>query len=103
MVIAVLLFACLPAEIFAAKEMFLTYEITSVSISGIDAPEAGKPFDFTAEESSQKYNIIKVAWKQQYSDNFITDTSRYASPGTVYSVCIVPEVATPDHYFKIKN
>ena len=98
-----MLFACLPAEIFAAKEMVLTYEITSVSISGIDAPEAGKPFDFTAEESSQKYNIIKVAWKQQYSDNFITDTSRYASPGTVYSVCIVLEVATPDHYFKIKN
>lgn len=84
----------------AAKEQMKAYEITSVAITGIDAPEAGKPFDFTAEEASQKYNIIKVAWQQQYSDKYITSTSSTATPGLVYSVCIVLEVATPNHFFK---
>ena len=87
-------------SVSAAKEMFSTYEITSVSISGIDTPEAGKYFDFTAEESSQKYDIIKVVWKQQYRDKFITDTSAVVQPGIQYSVCVILEVATPDHHFK---
>ncbi len=96
----VLMLSGFPTPVFAAKEMFSTYEVTSVSISGIDAPEAGKYFDFTAEENSQKYNIIKVVWKQQYSDKFITNTSSVVQPGIQYSVCIILEVATPDHHFK---
>lgn len=99
-IIAIMVFGSPATLAYAAKEMFTTYEITSVAITGIDAPEAGKPFDFTAEESSQKYNIIKVAWHQQYGSGYITSTSSTAAPGAVYSVCIVLEVATPDHYFK---
>jgi len=99
-IIMIMAFGSPVTSAYAAKEMFTTYEITSVAITGIDAPEAGKPFDFTAEEASQKYNIIKVAWQQQYSDKYITSTSSTATPGLVYSVCIVLEVATPDHFFK---
>ncbi len=84
----------------AAKEMFTTYQIDDVTITGIEAPAAGKPFDFTAQESSQKYNIIKVAWRAQYKDNYITSTSSSASAGTKYTVYVVLEVATADHFFK---
>ena len=48
-------------SVSAAKEMFTTYQIDDVTITGIDAPTAGEKFDFTAEENSQKYNVIKVA------------------------------------------
>ncbi len=89
-----------PTSVFAAKEMFTTYEITDVTIIGIDAPTAGKSFDFTAEETSQKYNVIKVAWTTQNGSNYITNTSSSASAGTTYTVYVVLEVATPDHYFK---
>lgn len=95
----VLLIGSFSTSVFAAKEMFTTYQIDDVTITGIDAPEAGKPFDFTAEESSQKYNVIKVAWKSQFSDNYITDTSVSATAGTQYTVYVVLEVATADHYF----
>jgi len=84
----------------AAKEMFTTYQIEDVTITGIDAPAAGEHFDFTAEETSQKYNIIKVAWKSQYGSDYITNTFEAASAGTKYTVYVVLEVATADHYFK---
>ncbi len=95
----VLLIGSFSTSVFAAKEMFTTYQIDDVTITGIDAPEAGKTFDFTAEESSQKYNVIKVAWKSQFGNNYITDTSVSASAGTQYTVYVVLEVATADHYF----
>jgi len=87
-------------SVSAAKEMFTTYQIENVAITGIDAPVAGDTFDFTAEESSQKYNIIKVAWKQQGGSSYITNTSSSASAGNRYTVCVVLEVATANHYFK---
>lgn len=99
-VIGVLLISYPALSASAAKEQFTTYEISGVAINGIDAPEAGKPFDFTAEENSQKYNIIKVAWQQQGSSKYITDPSSQAVTGLVYQVCIVLEVATPQHFFK---
>ncbi|MBQ8249334.1 MAG: hypothetical protein IJY93_05560 [Clostridia bacterium] len=99
-VVVVLLIGCLSTSVFAAKEMFTTYEITNVTIIGIDAPKAGEKFDFTAEENSQKYNIIKVAWQAQYRDDYITSTSSTAAAGTKYTVFVVLEVATPEHYFK---
>lgn len=86
-------------SVSAAKENFTTYQIDDVTITGIDAPTAGKTFDFTAEENSQKYNVIKVAWKSQYGSNYITSTSEAASAGTKYTVYVVLEVATPNHYF----
>lgn len=52
-----------------------------------------------AEESSQKYDIIKVAWMSQYGSNYITNTSEAAAAGTKYTVYVVLEVATPNHYF----
>lgn len=96
----VLMLSGFPTSVFAAKEMFSTYEITDVTITGIDAPEAGKYFDFTAEEKSQKYNIIKVAWMQEYSGKYIMDTSAVVSSGVRYTAVIVLEVASPDHHFK---
>jgi len=95
----IMLFGCLSVPISAAKEMFTTYQISSVAITGIDPPKAGDYFDFTAEENSQKYDIIKVVWQQQYSDGYITDPSAVVQPGIVYSVCVILEVATPNHYF----
>jgi len=73
--------AIFPSSAFAAKDKFQTYRIDDVTITGIDAPTAGKTFDFTAEESSQKYNIIKVAWSEQNGSNYITGTSSSASAG----------------------
>ncbi|MBQ7930667.1 MAG: hypothetical protein IJ334_06610, partial [Clostridia bacterium] len=96
----VLMLSGFPTSVFAAKEMFSTYEITDVTITGIDAPEAGKYFDFTAEEESQKYNIIKVAWMQEYSGKYIMDTFAVVSSGVRYTAVIVLEVASPDHHFK---
>ena len=69
-------------SVSAAKEMFTTYQIDDVTITGIDAPTAGGKFDFTAEENSQKYNVIKVAWSAQGGNNYITSTSATASAGT---------------------
>ncbi|MBE6542422.1 MAG: hypothetical protein E7672_08255, partial [Ruminococcaceae bacterium] len=97
--VAVLLIGCLPTSVFAAKEMFTTYQIDDVTITGIDAPTAGKKFDFTVEETSQKYNVIKVAWRSQYGSNYITNTSETANAGTKYTVYVVLEVATANHYF----
>jgi len=91
--------AIFPSSAFAAKDKFQTYRIDDVTITGIDAPTAGKTFDFTAEESSQKYNIIKVAWSEQNGSNYITGTSSSASAGKRYTVYVVLEVATADHYF----
>jgi len=100
MLCLMLMIGAFPISGFAAKEMFSTYEITDVTITGIDAPKAGEKFDFTAEEVSQKYNIIKVAWQAQYRNDYITSTSSTASAGTKYTVFVVLEVATPNHYFK---
>lgn len=100
MLCMIIVLGILPTSVFAAKEMFTTNEITNVTIIGIDAPKAGEKFDFTAEESSQKYNIIKVAWQAQYRNDYITSTSSTAAAGTKYTVYVVLEVATPDHYFK---
>lgn len=86
-------------SVSAAKEMFTTYQIDDVTITGIDAPTAGEKFDFTAEENSQKYNVIKVAWSAQGGNNYITSTSATASAGTKYTVYVVLEVATANHYF----
>lgn len=88
-----------PISVFAAKDMFTTYQIDDVTITGIDTPTAGKTFDFTAEEASQKYNIIKVAWREQNGSNYITSTSSTASAGKNYTVYVVLEVATANHYF----
>ena len=98
-IVAVLLIGCLPTSVFAAKDRFTVYQIDDVTITGIDAPTAGKKFDFTAEETSQKYNVIKVAWKSQYGNNYITSTSESATAGTKYTVYVVLEVATANHYF----
>ena len=84
-------------SVSAAKEMFTTYQIDDVTITGIDAPTAGGKFDFTAEEISQKYNVIKVAWSAQGGNNYITSTSATASAGTKYTVYVVLEVATANH------
>ena len=62
MLCLVLMLVIFPISVFAAKDMFTTYQIDDVTITGIDTPTAGKTFDFTAEEASQKYNIIKVAY-----------------------------------------
>ena len=86
-------------SVSAAKETFTTYQIDDVTITGIDAPTAGKKFDFTAEENSQKYNVIKVAWSAQGGNNYITSTSATASAGTKYTVYVVLEVASANHYF----
>lgn len=86
-------------SVSAAKENFTTYQIDDVTITGIDAPTAGKKFDFTAEENSQKYNVIKVAWSVQGGNNYITSTSAAASAGTKYTVYVVLEVASANHYF----
>ncbi|MBE6870841.1 MAG: hypothetical protein E7491_02725 [Ruminococcaceae bacterium] len=99
MLCMIMMLSVLPTSVFAAKEMFTTYQIDDVTITGIDAPTAGKKFDFTAEENSQKYNVIKVAWKSQYGNNYITSTSESATAGTKYTVYVVLEVATPNHYF----
>ncbi|MBQ3258519.1 MAG: hypothetical protein IJA67_14095 [Oscillospiraceae bacterium] len=99
MLCMIMMLSVLPTSVFAAKEMFTTYQIDDVTITGIDAPVAGKPFDFTAEEASQKYNVIKVAWKSQYGSNYITSTSESATAGTKYTVYVVLEVATANHYF----
>ena len=95
----VLMLVIFPISVFAAKEMFTTYQIDDVTITGIDTPTAGKTFDFTAEEASQKYNIIKVAWREQNGSNYITSTSSTASAGKNYTVYVVLEVATANHYF----
>ena len=99
MLCMIIMLGILPTSVFAAKEMFTAYQIDDVTITGIDAPTAGKKFDFTAEESSQKYNVIKVAWKSQYGSNYITSTSESAAAGTKYTVYVVLEVATANHYF----
>ena len=95
----VLMLVIFPISVFAAKDMFTTYQIDDVTITGIDTPTAGKTFDFTAEEASQKYNIIKVAWREQNGSNYITSTSSTASAGKNYTVYVVLEVATANHYF----
>ncbi len=95
----VLMLVIFPISVFAAKEMFTTYQIDDVTITGIDTPTAGKTFDFTAEEASQKYNIIKVAWREQNGSNYITSTSSTASAGKNYTVYVVLEVTTANHYF----
>ena len=97
--VAIMLTLCLPTSLFAAKEMFTTYRIDDVTIVGIDAPVAGKKFDFTAEENSQKYNIVKVVWKEYSGNNYITSSSATASAGNKYSVYVVLEVASAEHYF----
>ena len=99
MLCLVLMLVIFPISVFAAKEMFTTYQIDDVTITGIDTPTAGKTFDFTAEEASQKYNIIKVAWREQNGSNYITSTSSTASAGKNYTVYVVLEVATANHYF----
>ncbi len=99
MLCLVLMLVIFPISVFAAKDMFTTYQIDDVTITGIDTPTAGKTFDFTAEEASQKYNIIKVAWREQNGSNYITSTSSTASAGKNYTVYVVLEVATANHYF----
>lgn len=99
MLCLVLMLVIFPISVFAAKEMFTTYQIDDVTITGIDTPTAGKTFDFTAEEASQKYNIIKVAWREQNGSNYITSTSSTTSAGKNYTVYVVLEVATANHYF----
>ncbi len=95
-----MMLSMVPISANAAKEMFTTYQIDDVTIIGIDAPTAGKYFDFTAEESSQKYNIVKVAWSAQNNNSYITSPSMAPSAGTKYTVYVVLEVATANHYFK---
>ncbi len=99
MLCLIMLFSITSMPVSAAKDKFTTYQIDDVTITGIEAPTAGKAFDFTAEEASQKYNIIKVAWMSQYGSNYITSTSEAATAGTKYTVYVVLEVATANHYF----
>jgi len=93
----------LPITLSAAKDKYQSYEISSVALSGVEAPIAGETFDFTVDENSQKYNVVKVAWKQQYSSKYITSETSRASVGITYELHVILEVATTEHYFKTNS
>ena len=99
MLCIMMMLGIMQTSVFAAKEMFTTNEISSVAITGINPPKEGEFFDFTADVSSSKYEVVSVAYIQQYGQSYITKTSSTPTEGIIYGVNIILKAAD-GYYFK---
>lgn len=99
----VMLWSMLPMSVSAAKEMFLTNEVSAVSLLNITAPTARSKPDMTAEcVRGDRYKVIDVFWTPSvsYGDKVITiEADEFFGFSTAYTVHVILE-AIGDHYFK---
>lgn len=102
----VMLWSMLPLSVSAAKEMFLTNEVSAVSLFDITAPAAQSKPDMTAEcVRGDRYKVIDVFWTPSVSfgDKVITiDADEFFDFNRQYTVHVILE-AVGDHYFKTKE
>lgn len=102
----VMLWSMLPLSVSAAKEMFLTNEVSAVSLLDITAPAAQSKPDMTAEcVRGDRYKVIDVFWTPSISfgDKVITiDADEFFDFNRQYTVHVILE-AVGDHYFKTKE
>ena len=99
----VMLWSMLPLSVSAAKEMFLTNEVSAVSLLDITAPAAQSKPDMTAEcVRGDRYKVIDMFWTPSvsYGDKVITiEADEFFGFSTAYTVHVILE-AIGDHYFK---
>lgn len=99
----VMLWSMLPLSVSAAKELFLTNEVSAVSLLNITAPTAQSKPDMTAEcVRSDRYKVIDMFWTPSvsYGDKVITiEADEFFGFSTAYTVHVILE-AIGDHYFK---
>ena len=99
----VMLWSMLPLSVSAAKEMFLTNEVSAVSLLNITAPTAQSKPDMTAEcVRGDRYKVIDMFWTPSvsYGDKVITiEADEFFGFSTAYTVHVILE-AIGDHYFK---
>ena len=102
----VMLWSMLPMSVSAAKEMFLTNEVSAVSLLNITAPTAQSKPDMTAEcVRGDRYKVIDVFWTPSVSfgDKVITiDADEFFDFNSQYTVHVILE-AVGEHYFKTKE
>ena len=104
MVSVLMLFSMMPMTAFAAKEMFISKELTSVSLQGVTAPKARTTPDMTAGVvRSDRYKVIDVYWTPtiSYGNRIIKiGADEFFDFNTGYMVHIILE-AVGDYYFKL--
>ena len=102
----VMLWSMQPLSVSAAKEMFLTNEVSAVSLLDITAPAAQSKPDMTAEcVRGDRYKVIDVFWtlSVSFGDKVITiDADEFFDFNSQYTVHVILE-AVGDHYFKTKE
>ena len=89
----VMLWSMLPLSVSAAKEMFLTNEVSAVSLFDITAPAAQSKPDMTAEcVRGDRYKVIDVFWTPSVSfgDKVITiDADEFFDFHSQYTVHVI--------------
>ncbi|MBE6659747.1 MAG: S-layer homology domain-containing protein [Ruminococcaceae bacterium] len=99
-----MLLSMMPMTALAAKEMFISKELTTVSLQGVTAPKARTTPDMTAGTvRSDRYKVIDVYWTPtiSYGNRIIKiGADEFFDFNTGYMVHIILE-AVGDYYFKL--